>query len=58
MSTNQNESSLTAPEDRDLTNKWKPNQFADPLTPEQMKFAMEELNKTAFIEKFPKLDRT
>ena len=58
MSTNQNESSLTAPEDRDLTNKWKPNQFADPLTPEQMKFAMEELNKTAFIEKFPKIDRT
>jgi len=52
------ESSLTTPWDRDLTNKWKPNQFVEPLTLSELKEATEELTDKAFINKFPKVDRT
>ena len=58
MSTNTAESSLTAPEDRDCVNKWKPDQRIPPLTNEQAEFALKDLNKTDYIEKFPKVDKT
>lgn len=53
-----NESSLTTPEDRDLTNKWKPDLSSPPLTNEQAEFAVKELNNTAFVDKFPRVDKT
>jgi hypothetical protein len=55
---NNAESSLTAPEDRDLTNKWKPDQSVPPLNNQQANIALEELNITSFVDKFPKVDRT
>lgn len=55
---NRTESSLTTPEDRDLTNKWRPDQSVPPLTNEEAKHALDELNKTDYIEKFPKVDKT
>ena len=55
---NRNESSLTTPEDRDLTNKWRPDQSIPPLTNEEATHALQELNKTAYIERFPKVDKT
>ena len=58
MSENNKESSLTSPEDRDIANKWKPNQFQPPLTIDESVAAIQTLNNTAFTEKFPKVDRT
>ena len=58
MSVNRNESSLTAPMDRDTTNKWKPEISAPVLTENEGVEAMKELNVTSFVEKFPKVDRT
>lgn len=52
------ESSLTAPEDRDRVNKWKPDQSQPPLTNEQAQDALKELNITSFVDKFPKVDKT
>ena len=52
------ESSLTTPQDRNLDNKWKPDQSIAPLTNEQAVDALKELNVTSFVEKFPKIDRT
>ena len=52
------ESSLTTPQDRDLENKWKPDQSVAPLTNEQTIEALKDLNITSFVEKFPKVDRT
>jgi hypothetical protein len=52
------ESSLTTPQDRDLENKWKPDQSVAPLTNEQTVEALKDLNVTTFVEKFPKVDRT
>ena len=52
------ESSLTTPQDRDLENKWKPDQSVDPLSNEQTIDALKDLNITSFVEKFPKVDRT
>jgi hypothetical protein len=52
------ESSLTAPEDRDIENKWRPEQSIPPLTNEETSEAMKELNITSFVDRFPKLDRT
>lgn len=52
------ESSLTAPEDRDLNNKWRPDQSQPPLTNEQATEALKELNVTSFTERFPTVDRT
>jgi len=52
------ESSLTAPEDRDRVNKWKPDQSQPPLTNEQTEDALNELNITSFVDKFPRVDKT
>lgn len=51
------ENSLTSPEDRDRSARWRPEQ-GEPLTDEQTASAMAELNNTAFVEKFPHLDKT
>lgn len=53
----QKENSLTSPEDRDLTNKWRPDTKAPPLTAEQADAAIQELNDEAFVSKFPRVDR-
>lgn len=52
------ESSLTAPEDRDLEDKWRPQQHEPELNPTQLAAAMDELNVTSFTDKFPRVDRT
>lgn len=52
------ESSLTSPGDRDLQNKWKPEVGKPPLTEDEFKDAVNELNVDTFIKKFPKIDRT
>jgi hypothetical protein len=49
------ESSLTSPHDRDLTNKWKPEQNKAPLSDEETKEALEAHNLKLY--KFPKIDR-
>lgn len=54
----QTESSLTAPEDRNREKKWFLQQFISPLTNEQTLEAFGELNNTHFINKFPRIDRT
>jgi hypothetical protein len=52
------ESSLTTPQDRDLTNKWKPQQHEPPLSTEETDAAMKVLNVTDFTDKFRSVDRT
>lgn len=52
------ENSLTDPLDRDRVNKWRPEQGVAPLNDEQASAAFQTLNNTAFIDKFPKVDRT
>lgn len=52
------ESSLTAPEDRDKENRWRPEQGQPPLSNEETVEAMKELNITSFVDRFPKVDRT
>ena len=52
------ENSLTAPSDRDRTNKWRPEQGAPSLTEPEVNEAMKELNNIAFVSKFPRVDRT
>lgn len=49
------ESSLTSPYDRDLTNKWKPEQNKASLTDEETKQALEAHNLKLY--KFPQIDR-
>lgn len=56
--THSRESALTTPQDRDQVNRWKPDQFVEPLTNEEALHAVAELDDTSFIEKFPKVDRT
>jgi len=51
------ENSLTAPSDRDPTKKYRPNQGAPALTEEQVDTALEELNNTAFVRRFPDVER-
>jgi hypothetical protein len=51
------ESSLTAPEDRDKVNRWRPDQTSPALTKEEGTTAFESLNKPEFLSKFPKVDR-
>lgn len=58
MEQNTNESSLTAPEDRNRENKWMPQQGAPLLTETEVNAAMESLNNTSFVNKFPSVDRT
>ena len=52
------ENSLTSPEDRDRSVRWRPEQGVPPLNDEQTNFAMAELNNTSFTEKFPRVDKT
>lgn len=52
------ESSLTSPNDRDRTNRWKPDLSSPKLTEEEVSEAMNELNNTSFTRKFPRVDRT
>lgn len=52
------ENSLTSNLDRDRENKWKPDQSVPVLNEEQTTEAMEVLNNTDFIDKFPRVDRT
>lgn len=51
------ETSLTAPSDRDPEKKYRPELGAPTLTEPQVKNAMDELNITSFIERFPKVER-
>ena len=55
---NNNESSLTAPADRDRENKWRPQMGQESLTNTEAQHAMNELNETSFTDKFPRVDRT
>ena len=52
------ESSLTTPEDRDLEDKWRPQQHEPELDSTQLAAAMDELNVTSFTGKFSRVDRT
>ena len=52
------ENSLTSPSDRDLNNKWRPDQGTPFLTNQETEQAMKVLNNTDFIKKFPSVDRT
>lgn len=52
------ENSLTAPEDRDRENRWRPDQGAPQLTNEEVNSALKELNNNSFTAKFPRVDRT
>lgn len=52
------EHSLTAPEDRDRENKWRPEQGAPDLTEEEVTNAISALDNTDFTTKFPRVDRT
>ena len=52
------ESSLTAPEDRDRALRWRPDQATRALTEPEVQEALKAHNVNAFIEKFPRVDRT
>ena len=52
------ENSLTAPEDRVVENKWRPEQGAPVLSETEVEQAMKTLNITDFRDKFTKVDRT
>ena len=54
----QTESSLTNPEDRNLENRWKPDQSIPPLNNEDTIEALKQLDDNSFIKKFPSIDRT
>ena len=54
----QKENSLTTPEERDLENRWRPEQGAPALSEDEVNVAMSELSNTAYTEKFPRVDRT
>lgn len=51
------ENTLTAPSDRDATSKFRLDQSAPALTENQVSDAMKELNVTAFVERFPQVER-
>lgn len=51
------ENTLTAPTDRDPNNKFRLDQAVPPLTEGQVSEAMKELNVTAFVERFPEVER-
>lgn len=60
MSTNKEwrkENTLTTPSDRDLENKFRLDQTAPALNDTQTSEAMKELNITAFVERFPDVER-
>jgi len=58
MSNNTNESSLTSPEDRDLIDKWRPDQSDKKLTDDEAVFAIKELNNQSYTDKFPKIEKS
>jgi len=49
---------LTDPLDRNIENRWRPEQSVPPLTNSETEEAMKQLNNTDFIRKFPSADRT
>lgn len=51
------ENTLTAPADRDATNKFCLDQSAPALTEGQVVDAMRDLNITSFVERFPEVER-
>ena len=51
------ENTLTSPSDRDQVNKFKGDQGAPQLTESEVQSAMNSLNNTSFVDKFPKLER-
>ena len=51
------ENTLTAPTDRDHVNKFKGDQGAAQLSETEVQSAMNSLNNTSFVDKFPKLER-
>jgi gas vesicle protein len=51
------ENTLTAPSDRDTNNKFRLDQSVPPLTDAQVVDAMKDLNITAFVERFPQVER-
>lgn len=52
-----NESSLTAPEDRDSTKRWRPA-MAAPLNDEEMKAAKNDLVNTSYVTNYTKAERS
>ena len=58
MESKSTESSLTSPSDRDLNNRWKPDQNFRKLTEKEVDNAITELNDLSFVNKFPRVDRT
>jgi hypothetical protein len=52
------ENSLTSPEDRDIENKWKPDQSSPHLTSSEAQEAISVLDNKSFTDKFPRIDRT
>ena len=51
------ENSLTSPEDRDRSKKWRPNQGAPKLTELEVETAMLTLNDNVLISRFPRVER-
>lgn len=51
------ESTLTSPADRDKEKKFELDQNVEPLSTDQLTEAMNELNITSFVERFPKVER-
>ena len=51
------ENTLTSPSDRDLVNRYKGDQGAPQLTESEVQSAMNSLNNTSFVDKFPKVER-
>ncbi len=52
-----NEGSLTAPEDRDPTKRWRPT-MAAPLNDEEMKSAKDDLINTSYVTNYTKAERS
>jgi hypothetical protein len=51
------ESSLTAPEDRDPDKRWRPSS-EEPLTTSQTKEAHKDLHDSSFVRKYPEVERS
>jgi hypothetical protein len=51
------ENSLTSPEDRNIEDKWRPDQSANVLSNEETVEAVKALNNTDFIKKFSSVER-
>jgi hypothetical protein len=51
------ENSLTTPEDRDPSRNYKPNQSHPPLTEDEVSNAIEDLDNSSFIRKYPSVER-